>query len=310
MTCNARQDTPELGTAPPVTYNHLFLKFHLIFCSEGVPIFPVMRESVSSPIKTSQNASPKFRRTLKPLAFVLLCFTVFSAWAQQQTITQIRVIGNRRIPKETVLARLFTHPGDVYDPISIERDFNSLWNTGYFDNLRIEREDSEKGIILDSANLGWKNFQIRESLEKEFKCPTVVLNDVDSGVFGEYRFGAGKNARCVIGVFPGTGIGGGCVYEGQVLRGKNVSCLEIGHVQINPSGQLCGCGRIGCLETEASRLAIAAAEAHRAGVAGGHVAEGIASRQGEVLGHARGRVRETGDVDAGRGRRCSRQTSY
>ncbi len=59
------------------------------------------------------------------------------------------MIGNRRIPKETVLARLFTHAGDAYDPISIERDFNSLWNTGYFENLRIEREDTEKGIILD-----------------------------------------------------------------------------------------------------------------------------------------------------------------
>ena len=66
-----------------------------------------------------------------------------------QTIDQIRVIGNRRIPKETILARLFTHPGDTYDPVSIERDFNSLWNTGYFEDLRIEREDTEKGIILN-----------------------------------------------------------------------------------------------------------------------------------------------------------------
>ncbi len=66
-----------------------------------------------------------------------------------QTIYSIRVIGNRRIPKETILARLFTHEGDVYDPVSIERDFNSLWNTGYFDKLRIDREDTEKGIILN-----------------------------------------------------------------------------------------------------------------------------------------------------------------
>ena len=44
---------------------------------------------------------------------------------------------------------MFTHPGDTYDPISIERDFNSLWNTGYFEDLRIEREDTEKGVILD-----------------------------------------------------------------------------------------------------------------------------------------------------------------
>jgi outer membrane protein insertion porin family len=65
------------------------------------------------------------------------------------TIDQIRVIGNRRIPKETILARMFTHPGDTYDPVSIERDFNSLWNTGYFEDLRLEREDSEHGVILD-----------------------------------------------------------------------------------------------------------------------------------------------------------------
>jgi outer membrane protein insertion porin family len=79
-----------------------------------------------------------------------LALTAVAATAQQsQTIDSIRVIGNRRIPKETVLARLFTHPGDTYDPISIERDFNSLWNTSYFDNVRIEREETEKGIILD-----------------------------------------------------------------------------------------------------------------------------------------------------------------
>jgi len=150
MTGCERKDTPELGTVPPVTYNHLFLKFDLIFCSEGVPIFPVIRESVSSPIKPSKQASSKLRRMLKPLAFVLLCFTVCSAWAQQQTITQIRVIGNRRIPKETILARLFSHEGETFDPTTVERDFNSLWNTGYFEDVRIEREDNPKGgIILD-----------------------------------------------------------------------------------------------------------------------------------------------------------------
>jgi glucokinase len=121
--------------------------------------------------------------------------------------------------------------------------------------------DLEKGVVIDSANLNWKNFQLRDFLEKEFKCPAVVLNDVDAGVYGEYRFGAGKGARCLVGIFPGTGIGGGCVYEGKVLRGKNISCFEIGHVQVNPNGLPCGCGRIGCLETEASRLAIAAAAA-------------------------------------------------
>ncbi len=83
------------------------------------------------------------------LLFVLV-FSAGTALSQQsQTIESIRVIGNRRIPKETILARMFTHPGDTYDSVSIERDFNSLWNTGYFEDLRIEREDTEKGIILN-----------------------------------------------------------------------------------------------------------------------------------------------------------------
>jgi len=114
----------------------------------------------SSPVKTKHICIARAPRTVSWLTgmsrlvamalLLVLAFSTCSALAQQQeTIDQIRVIGNRRIPKETVLARLFTHPGDTYDPISIERDFNSLWNTGYFENIRIEREDSEKGIILD-----------------------------------------------------------------------------------------------------------------------------------------------------------------
>jgi outer membrane protein insertion porin family len=91
-----------------------------------------------------------FGRLARVSLIIVLAASAVAAMAQTpQTIDQIRVIGNRRIPKETILARLFTHPGDVYDPVSVERDFNSLWNTGYFEDLRIEREDSEKGVILN-----------------------------------------------------------------------------------------------------------------------------------------------------------------
>lgn len=119
--------------------------------------------------------------------------------------------------------------------------------------------DLDKGILLEAPNLGWKNVPLKKQLEDEFGCPVVVSNDVDAGVYGEYRFGAGSKARCVLGVFPGTGIGGGCVYEGRILRGKARSCVEIGHLQVAPNGQLCGCGLHGCLETVASRLAISSA---------------------------------------------------
>lgn len=119
--------------------------------------------------------------------------------------------------------------------------------------------DLNRGIILESPNLGWRNVEIREILEKHFGCPALIANDVDVGTFGEYRFGAGRGARCVVGIFPGTGIGGGCVYEGRLIRGKTGSCMEIGHIQVqNGTGRLCGCGNRGCLETVASRLAISA----------------------------------------------------
>ncbi len=65
-----------------------------------------------------------------------------------QVLCQPQVVGNRRIPKESVLARLFSHQGDLYDPLVVERDFNSLWNTGYFDDVRIERVDTPKCVQL------------------------------------------------------------------------------------------------------------------------------------------------------------------
>ena len=144
--------------------------------SEGVLIFPVKSIHAPSQAPCQPSCSPKgstavrfghsrFRgqagattgsgsgaasRFVQMFAILILAAGSVAAMAQASlTIEQIRVIGNRRIPKETVLARLFTHTGDTYDPISIERDFNSLWNTGYFEDLRIEREDSEKGVILN-----------------------------------------------------------------------------------------------------------------------------------------------------------------
>jgi glucokinase len=121
-----------------------------------------------------------------------------------------------------------------------------------------------KGVIVEAPNLGWKKAPVRDSIEDEFKFPVEVANDVDAGVFGEYTFGAGKGARCVVGLFPGTGIGGGCVYEGKLFRGAKCTCMEIGHIPIMPAGPLDGAGNHGSLESVASRLAIAGAAAQAA----------------------------------------------
>ncbi len=80
--------------------------------------------------------------------FVVLLLLGGFAFAQQGIIEDIRVHGNRRIPADTIRSRMFTRAGDVYDPNGMERDFNSLWNAGYFDDLRIEREQGPKGWIL------------------------------------------------------------------------------------------------------------------------------------------------------------------
>jgi glucokinase len=121
--------------------------------------------------------------------------------------------------------------------------------------------DPSRGVVIHTPNLGWRNFQLRKPLEEVFRCPVFVMNDVDAGMYGEFRFGVAQGTRCAVGVFPGTGIGGGCVYDGRIFTGRNRSCFEIGHIQLIPDGPLCGCGQRGCLEAVASRLAISASAA-------------------------------------------------
>ena len=78
----------------------------------------------------------------------LVVFSAMRSWAQSDIISEITVTGNRRIPSETVKSRIFTHPGDIYDPAALERDFNALWNTGYFEDIKFSREQTPKGWRL------------------------------------------------------------------------------------------------------------------------------------------------------------------
>ncbi len=118
----------------------------------------------------------------------------------------------------------------------------------------------EKGTIIEAPNLGWVKAPVKRALEKEFGCPVAVCNDVDAGTFAEYEFGAAKGAKCAVGIFPGTGIGGGAVLRGRLLQGASISCMEIGHIPLYPDGA----GGATTLENVASRLAIAAQSASAA----------------------------------------------
>jgi len=117
--------------------------------------------------------------------------------------------------------------------------------------------DPVKGVIGNTPNLGWNNFPLGDKMRKAFGVPVAVGNDVDMGTYGEAHFGAARKGRHVLGVFPGTGIGGGLVIDGKVHMGASGAAAEIGHVVIDPAGPRCGCGRRGCLEAYASRWAIA-----------------------------------------------------
>ncbi len=121
----------------------------------------------------------------------------------------------------------------------------------------------EKGVLLLAPNLGWTNMALRKLLQKEFKCEVAVLNDVDAGTYGEYVLGAGRGARSLLGVFPGTGVGAGFVYNGQIVMGRGISAMELGNVLL--PGTHLGSKVFGTatLEDLTSRLALAS----QAGVA-------------------------------------------
>lgn len=126
--------------------------------------------------------------------------------------------------------------------------------------------DFERGILKIAPNLGWRDVPVRKAFAKRFGCPVTVLNDVDAGTYGEYCFGAGRGATSLLGVFPGTGLGGGFVYRGQILHGRRYSCMELGDVRLGGPNLLRDEGEWSTLEDLTSRLAISSAltvEAYR-----------------------------------------------
>ena len=113
--------------------------------------------------------------------------------------------------------------------------------------------DREHGILKHAPNLGWVNLEIRSLLKEKFGKPVFIDNDVNMGVFGEYHFGAGKGYQSIYGMFVGTGLGGGYVADGKIVRGVSYTGGEAGHMIIKMGGPRCGCGNKGCLEAFAAK---------------------------------------------------------
>jgi glucokinase len=144
-----------------------------------------------------------------------------------------------------ILAELIEHAGGMGA---------SVWRIGVGFGGPV---DSERGIVLQSHHVaGWEGVHLREDLEHRFHTPVVLDNDANAGTLGEWRFGAGRGFDDLLYINIGTGIGGGIIAGGKLVRGTANLAGEIGHITVVRGGPLCSCGRRGCLEACASGDAI------------------------------------------------------
>ena len=113
-----------------------------------------------------------------------------------------------------------------------------------------------QGHVVVTPNINLSGMFLSKALNKKFKVKICVGNDVNCGVLGEKWLGAARQANHVVGVFPGTGLGGGVIIDNQLLLGHKGAAAEIGHIIMDPEGPKCSCGNTGCLEAMTSRWAI------------------------------------------------------
>lgn len=113
-----------------------------------------------------------------------------------------------------------------------------------------------EGRILTAPNNAYRDLPLQELLSERTGLPAVVENDANAAAWAEARVGGGAGHRNIVAVTVGTGVGGGLILDGALFRGQNGFGAEIGHMVINPGGNKCGCGSVGCLEAHASGTAL------------------------------------------------------
>lgn len=117
--------------------------------------------------------------------------------------------------------------------------------------------DFGTGTVVFAPNMeGWKDVSLKKDLEKNLGVPVFVENDCNIATLGVYVAELKSKPRNMIGIFVGTGIGGGLVINGELYSGFNHAAGEIGHMVVDINGPKCGCGNKGCFEALASRTAI------------------------------------------------------
>jgi glucokinase len=139
--------------------------------------------------------------------------------------------------------------------------------------------DQHRARVLFAPNLAWKDLDLKDDLEKLLDLPVVVENDANAAAWGEFRFGAAIEDDDLLLVTIGTGVGGGIVLDGQLLRGSYGVAAEIGHIRVVRDGIECGCRNLGCLESYGSGTALVR-EARAAAAADPAYAADVIARAG------------------------------
>lgn len=116
--------------------------------------------------------------------------------------------------------------------------------------------DQHSGTVIFAPNLDWREVALKKELEDHLGVPVFVENDCNVGMLGVYVAELKSKPRCVVGIFVGTGIGGGLVMNGELYRGSSHTAGELGHMVLDVDGPKCKCGNKGCFEALASRTAI------------------------------------------------------
>ena len=154
-----------------------------------------------------------------------------------------------KIRKNITIDELLDVIVNIYNTLSDDLDISRL-------GLAVPSSvQFETGIASFLPAYGWRNVQFKKILEDKLGIEVKVDNDVNMATLAEYKIGAGIGVKSLYTFYPGTGIGGGFISDGKLVRGYNGTAGEIGHMVVDINGTRCNCGQYGCLETIVSNTA-------------------------------------------------------
>lgn len=155
-----------------------------------------------------------------------------------------------------------------------------------------------QGIISSTPNLRWINLDLKTELDRRLGRPVVVDNDANMAALGEYYFGRYQSCRNLLYMTVSTGIGGGIIIDGHIYRGSKGGAGEFGHMVVEPDGNICGCGRRGCLEAVASGSAIAGKARQLIEQGKGLAIQKLTPAKGMITAREVGEAARQGDLEA------------